>query len=313
MRTQGKRVLLSEDVLKSYRKAGRIASEVREEATVLIKENASLLEICEWVENEIKARGGERAFPCNICVNEVAAHYSPPIGDRAFVPRGSLVKIDLGVHVNGYIADTAKTVSLSPKYDGMVYAINEALKEAIKTVKPGAKTSYIGDVIQKTIDRYGFKPIWNLSGHQMSRYVLHTGKSIPNVSTLGFSRIEEGDVFAIEPFLTLKSGVGEVVGLKESYIYRFQKKRRFLNGDAFRLQELINKHFRSLPFSKRWLGELRKISKFTEERFERAFNELLERKSLMAYPVLVEKGGNVVAQAEHTVTVTKNGCTVTTI
>ena len=305
--------MLSKDVLESYREAGRIASKVRNEASTLVKEGVSLIEICEWVENEIKEKGGKLAFPCNICVNEVAAHYSPPIGDKTVISRNAVVKIDLGVHVDGYIADTATTVSLSPQYDGMVYAINEALKQAIKAVKPRTKTKDIGRVIQKTIDRYGFKPIWNLTGHQMSRYVLHTGKSVPNVSTLSFSRIKEDDVFAIEPFLTLKVGVGEVISLKKAYIYRLHKTRHVSNMDASRLQELINKHFRSLPFSKRWLSEYSRRSTFSEERSEKAFNELIARKNLMAYPVLVEKEYNPVAQAEHTVIVTNNGCLVTTL
>jgi methionyl aminopeptidase len=302
--------LLSKDALRKYRKSGSIASEVRKGARALVNEGTSLLEICEWVENEIRERGGQPAFPCNICVNEVAAHYSPAIGDKTVIPIDAVVKIDLGVHVDGYIADTASTVSLSPQNDGMVYAINEALKQAIKAIKPGTRTNEIGSIIQKTIERYGYKPIWNLSGHQMSRYILHTGKSIPNVFTDGFSRIEEDDVFAIEPFLTLRPGVGKVMSLKESYIYRFNKKRHFMNAKSVHLQELINYHFKSLPFSKRWLSGL---YSFPEEGFDKVFNELMARKSLIAYPVLVEKGKNVVAQAEHTIIVTKKGCIATTL
>lgn len=305
--------MLPKDVIKRYIKAGRIASEVRDKVRTLVKEDASLLEICNWVENKIKEKGGKLAFPCNICVNDVAAHYSPSINDETVVPRDAVVKIDLGVHVDGYIADTATTVCLNHQYDGMVYAINEALKQAIKAVKPGTKNSHIGSIIQKTIERYGFKPIWNLSGHQMTRYVLHTGKSIPNVSTLGLSKIREGEVFAIEPFLTLRSGVGEVTGLKRTYIYSFHKAHRNLNKDADKLLELIKKRFKSLPFSKRWLNELSAPFAFPDERMEKAFSEVLAKKSLTGYPVLAERSGNIVAQAEHTVIVTKNGCLVTTL
>jgi methionyl aminopeptidase len=279
----------------------------------LVKEDASLLEICNWVENKIKEKGGKLAFPCNICINEVAAHYSPSINDQTVVPRDAVVKIDLGVHVDGYIADTATTVCLNHQYDGMVYAIKEALKNAIKAVKPGTKNSHIGSVIQKTIVQYGYKPIWNLSGHQMTRYVLHTGKSIPNISTLGLSKIREGEVFAIEPFLTDRSGAGEVTGLKRTYIYRFHKARRNLSKDAEKLQETIKNRFTSLPFTKRWLNESSAQFTITDKRMEKAFSEVLTKKSLIGYPVLAERSGNIVAQAEHTVIVTKNGCRVTTL
>jgi methionyl aminopeptidase len=305
--------LLSKEVVKHYVKAGRIASEVREKLKIRVKENTSLLELCNWVENTIKDKGGTLAFPCNICINEIAAHYSPPISDKTVVPTGAIVKVDLGVHVDGYIADTATTICLNHQYDGMVYAINEALKQAIKAVKPGTKNSHIGSIVQKTIERYGFKPIWNLSGHQMTRFVLHTGKSIPNVSTLGLSKIREGEVFAIEPFLTLRSGAGEVTGLKQTYIYRFHKSLRNLNEDADNLQNEIKKQFNSLPFSKRWLNNLSTQFTFPIERIEKAFSILLARKGVIGYPVLREKSGNIVAQAEHTVIVTKNGCRVTTL
>lgn len=305
--------MLQKEVIKCYIKAGRIASEVRDKVKTLVKEDVSLLEICNWVENKIKDKGGKLAFPCNICINDVAAHYSSSINDDTVVPRDSVVKIDLGVHVDGYIADTAITVCLNHQYDGMVYAINEALKQAIKAVKPGIKNSHIGSIIQKTIERYGFKPIWNLSGHQMTRYVLHTGKSIPNVSTFGLSKIREGEVFAIEPFLTLRAGVGEVTGLKRTHIYRFHKTHRNLNKDADKLQELIKKRFNSLPFSKRWLNEPSEHFSFTDERMEKAFSEVLAKKSITGYPVLAERSGKIVAQAEHTVIVTKNGCLVTTL
>jgi methionyl aminopeptidase len=305
--------LLPKDAVKNYIKAGRIASEVRENVRNRIKEDASLLDICNWVENTIKKKGGNLAFPCNICINDVAAHYSPSINDETVVPHGAIVKIDLGVHVDGYIADTATTVCLNHQYDGMVYAINEALKQAIIAVKPGTKNSHIGSVIQKTIERYGFKPIWNLSGHQMTRFVLHTGKSIPNVSTLGLSKIQEGEVFAIEPFLTLRSGKGEVTNLKRICIYRFHKTLRNLNKDATELQEVIKKQFKSLPFSKRWLNELGTHLSLSTEGREKAFSETLTRKGLIGYPVLKERSGNIVAQAEHTVIVTKNGCLVTTL
>ncbi|UCH02256.1 MAG: type II methionyl aminopeptidase, partial [Candidatus Bathyarchaeota archaeon] len=201
---------MPKDTLECYIKAGKIAVETRKEIRNMIKEGVPIIEICQKVEDTIRRKGGDLAFPCNLCINDVAAHYSSPPKDIKMIPKEAVVKVDLGVHVNGYIADTAFTVSLTPEYDSLIYAVNEALKQAIRIIKPGIKTDQIGKTIQSVIERYGYKPIKNLTGHQMSRYVLHTGKSIPNVPKYDFSRLKVDDVFAVEPFLTLSSGDGTV-------------------------------------------------------------------------------------------------------
>lgn len=298
--------MLSEDMLDRYLKAGRIASEVRRQIKNRVKAGASILQICETVENSIRKRGGEPAFPCNVCINDVAAHYSSPPNDAGNIPKDAIVKVDLGVQVEGYVADTATTVSLDPQYESMVHAVDEALEQAIKAIQPKVKTSQVGQIVQKTIEKYGFKPIRNLSGHQMSRYILHTGKSIPNVASLGFQSVNEGEVYAIEPFLTLASGEGEVKGTKDAYIYRFQKERRLDNSHTTELLASIKSSYKSLPFSLRW------VKGNAEKNTREAFNELVAKKCISSYPVLVEAAGGIVAQAEHTVVVTRNGCIVTT-
>ena len=290
-------------------KAGRIASEVRKEARSLVREGVPLLSICEAVEKLTREKGGAPAFPCNVCINEIAAHYSSPPSDTSLVPRGSLVKVDIGVHVDGYIADTATTVCLSSELDPMVQGVNEALAQALKAVAAGARTSSIGETIEKTMDRFGFRPIWNLSGHQMSRFILHTGKSIPNVHSLSFEKLREDEVYAIEPFLTLRSAKGAVIGReREMYIHRFQKEKRLRMTESRRLLTEIRRDYRSLPFSRRWLS-----STWSKETLEAAFKELVQERCVMGYPVLVEETSQLVSQAEHTIIVTKDGCLVTTL
>ncbi|MHA2408070.1 MAG: M24 family metallopeptidase, partial [Candidatus Ranarchaeia archaeon] len=161
--------MLSEDASRKYKEAGRIASAVRREVKTLVKVGAPIIEICEAVEKNIKAKGGSLAFPCNVCVNEVAAHYSSPPEDEKVIPKDAIVKIDLGVHIDGYIADTATTISLNREYDGMVVAVEKALDQAIKWIRPNVSIRQLGEVIQKTIEQYGYKPIWNLTGHQMKK------------------------------------------------------------------------------------------------------------------------------------------------
>jgi methionyl aminopeptidase len=301
--------MLSKESLSFYREAGHIATKVRDSVKRLVKKDMPIIKICEIAEKMIIKKGGKPAFPCNVCVNEVAAHYSSPLKDKRTIPKGSLVKVDIGVHVNGYIADTATTISLDPKYDKMIYAVEEALARAIKVIRPGIRVSEVGKAIEKTIEKYGYKPIENLSGHQVGRYVLHAGKSIPNVSKLGIfgrSEIKEGEVYAVEPFLTSHNGSGEVKSTSEAYIHRFQKQRSVKSPQAKRLLKKIKNNFRNLPFSQRWFHG------FSEEELNSAFQELFSRRCLASYPSLIEKKRNPVAQAEHTVIVTKEGCYKTT-
>jgi len=299
--------LLSEEVIERYKEAGRIASEVRVRAVGMVKVGVPAIEVCERVEQMIRERGGEPAFPCNICINEVAAHYSSPPGDRTVIPPGSIVKVDLGVHVEGYIADTAVSICLDAKYEPLARASHEALEAALSMLRPGVTTRDLGRAIQSTIERWGFKPIWNLTGHQMERYKLHTGKTIPNVPRFSTETLKEGDVCAIEPFATLSTGAGEITQGRESYIFRLHRMRPPRGRAARSLFELAQNMFRTLPFSQRWLQGF-----LPEAEFSSAFRELLRSRRFSGYPVLVEKRGAPVSQTEHTAIVTEDGCLVTT-
>lgn len=299
--------MLPEDVLQKYRKAGKIASEIRRKVPSLVREGTPIIDICNRVETMIREMGGKPAFPCNVCINETAAHYTPPPYDIAVIPEGAVVKVDIGVHVDGYIADTATTLCFNQEYSALLEVVENALYKACEVVKPGRKASEIGGVVQKEIETHGFKPIWNLNGHKVSRYLIHAGKSIPNVSFTNGTKIEADEVYAIEPFLTFKSAAGRVKNGTETYIFRYLKDRTLKSDGAKQLLRKIKTEFRTLPFAKRWIYDA-----LPKTEFESAFSEILSSKAIMAYPVLVEASGNLVAQAEHTVVVTKRGCMILT-
>jgi len=298
--------MLDSDALTRYRKAGKIASQVRSSIRRYVKRGRLVLDICERVEKMILDQGWELAFPCNVGINEVAAHYTSPAKDSSRVPAGSLVKVDLGVHVDGYIADTATTICLNPRYNSLVEAAEQALTQAAKVLAPGCGLSRIGKVIENTVRSYRLKPIRNLSGHQIERFVLHTGKSVPNVSGFNINRVSEGEVYAIEPFVTLSKSSGVVSGLKNTHIFRLAKSRELKDERARCLADLIRSRYGALPFAKRWLETQ------SPSLDRQVFNRLVSDKILDSYPVLVEKTGGPVAQAEHTLLVTKDGCEVLT-
>jgi methionyl aminopeptidase len=217
------------------------------------------------------------------------------------------VKIDIGVHVDGYIADTAVTVCFTPEYENLVAAAEDALDTGVRTIRPGLFTSQFGSAIQRTIESHGLRPIANLTGHQVARYLIHAGRSLPNVSHISTNRIAAGDVYAIEPFVTVRNAVGRVENGKEAYIFRFVKDKKLKGEFAKKLCDFIVDNFHTLPFAERWLQDA-----VPSDKHKVVFSELLSSRTIMAYPVFIEVSGKPVAQAEHTVLVTKDGCEVLT-
>lgn len=295
--------------ISKLKQAGSIAASVRRYAERFVKPGVKASEVCEKLEHMIVDLGGLPAFPCNISVNEVAAHYTPSIGDDITVGEKDLVKIDIGVHVDGYIADTAITIDLGGEHGDLVEAVERALEAAISVIKPYISVYEIGKAIENEIKRKGFKPIRNLSGHTIDRFVLHAGISIPNHAdrSLFGTRLLPGTLVAIEPFAS--NGRGFVVEKSTINIYSYIGKRRAVLGDdEERLLTMIVNRYKSLPFTPRWLLDL----DIEPARIKKAVESLYIKGVLKGYPVLVEAGGGLVSQAEHTVLISESEVLITT-
>jgi len=296
-----------EETLEKFRLSGKILRETREEIKNFVREDMPIIDICEKAEKTIMDKGGKPAFPCNVSINEIAAHYTSPPKDDRRIPRKSIVKVDIGVHVDGYLTDTAVTICFNPEYKSLVDTAEQALKTAINSIHPEMSTSKLGAIIEKTIKSHGFKPISNLTGHQVGRYLVHAGTSLPNVAQLSFSKIKLGEVYAIEPFVTLPDAVGRVEDGEEATIFRFLKSKSLKNPYAKQLLKHIEENFRTLPFAERWLQGI-----VPKGHYREAFRELLSSKALMGYPIFVEVSRKPVAQAEHTVLIVEDGCVILT-
>ena len=290
-----------------YLRAGRIAADVREMVRRKDWVGATVYEICEGVESEIRGRGAECAFPVNASINEVAAHYTAEPGDTTTIGDTDLVKIDLGAQVNGHIADTAVTVCYDPQFDGMVRAAEESLQKAMSMIRDGAKSSSVGRAIEGTIKRLGFKPIANLSGHSLDRYTIHAGRSIPNVWSIGGFSFSEGAAYACEPFVTTRQGGGFVRNTQTRNIFALGSRKRTKDAEADRLLDFIWENFNMLPFALRWI-----TGEWEEKEARRLLEMLVKKKAVQSYPVLVEVNEQRVAQAEHTFIPTGDGVTITT-
>lgn len=295
------------EALEKLRLSGRILRETREEMRAYVREGMPIIDVCEHAEGLIRSKGGKPAFPCNVSVNEIAAHYTSPPNDERRIPEKSVVKVDIGAHVDGYLTDTAVTVCFNAEHKSLADTAERALKAGVDSIQPGMSTSKLGSIIESTIKSRGFKPISNLTGHQIGRYIVHTGTSLPNVPQLFSSKIKLGGLYAVEPFVTLPDAAGRVENGTEATIFRFVKSRSLKNPYAKELLKYIEGNFRTLPFAERWLQDV-----VPRENHDEAFRELLSSKALMDYPIFVEASGKTVAQAEHTVLIVEKGCTVLT-
>ena len=286
--------------------AGKIASQIRQFAKTIVKKDVSLLEIAEKIEAKIIELKGKPAFPVNTSINEIAAHYTPSHDDET--KASGLLKIDFGVHIDGFVADTAMSFDLenSEENKKLIEASQEALNKILKKIKPKITTSEIGKTIQETIESKGFIPIINLSGHSIEKYELHSGITIPNVIDSKNIELEEG-LYAIEPFATLSSAGGKVNDGKPSGIYSFIQRKPVRSPNARKILDFIEKEYSTLPFCSRWI-----IKRFGAASIL-ALRELENSGSLHQFNQLVESTKNKVSQAEHTILIEKGNVIVTTI
>jgi len=298
--------MLSEAEISDFREAGRITAKVLKEAEKLVIAGESLLDIAETAEKMISEEGAKLAFPVNICINSVAAHYTPDIDEKETIPDDGIVKIDVGVRVNDCIGDSAITVDLSGKHEKLLEASKTALEKAIQAIKPLAKVEEVGGIIESTIKEYGFKPIANLAGHKIEKGVLHAGIEIPNVKTPDPYEFKEGDVFAIEPFAT--NGKGYVNDTDDVRIFSLHAPGNVRMRQGRKVLIHILDNYGLLPFAERWLHKEFKSKLIVNA----TLREMVEKGMLKTYPVLKEAGDGLVAQFEHTVLVNKDGCEVLT-
>jgi len=280
--------------------SGKIAAKVLKEISEMIEPNARIIKICSTAEKKIREYGGVPAFPCNVSINHIAAHSTSPRGDKSEIPEFGLVKLDIGVHVDGYIADTALTVDIDGTLEGFVAATDDALSEAIAIITPGIALGEIGATIEKVIKDYGLLPISNLSGHNLKRYNLHAGKQVPNVKKRGTPIVEVGEYYAIEPFAT--SGIGKVIDSDFVYIFANTGIDKPLEGTTEKLRKYLREQYGPLPFASRWIGTVSKDIDVVAE-----IRELINEKVIRGYPLQIEKKARPISQTEHTIFISEEG------
>jgi len=302
--------------------AGKIAKQTREWIKPQIKKDTLLIEIAEKIENKIIELGGKPAFPVNLSINEIAAHYTPSYDDKTLAH--DLLKVDFGVNVDGWCSDQAFSLDLensgsqeasedlkksSEENKKLIQASKDALENAIELFskkiekKEILTTGEIGRKIQETIKSKGFLPVINLSGHQIEQYNLHAGLTIPNIDNKSTEIISPGS-YAIEPFVT--NGNGKIRDGKPSGIYMLTNSKTPRTPIAREVLNYISEEYQTLPFCSRWL-----VKKFNTKALF-ALKELETNGNIHQFSQLIEISNSKVSQTEHTIFIDENGEVVVT-
>jgi methionyl aminopeptidase len=281
---------MNEESIRKQKEAFEKMKVVLEYAKTLVKPNAKILDIAEAIEKKIFEVGAKPAFPVNIGINEVAAHYTPSIDDQTVLKEGDMVKIDIGLHVDGYISDNAFTVLVGKNSHPMIEIAKKAVEEARKVLRENVKIKEVSEVIESVVSSSGFNIVRNLTGHFLDRYVVH-GVSIPNVKNEIEIPIPKGQAVAIEVFVT--NGSGWVKESSEVEIFQFRENRGSRILEAKKILEMSIRDFDGLPFAKRW------IKNIPRAKLDLAIRDLVNRGCLIDYPVLKESDNSLVAQWEE--------------
>ncbi|KAG6134004.1 hypothetical protein E4U12_002468 [Claviceps purpurea] len=308
---------LQSEFLSDYREAAEIHRQVRQYAKKTIRPGQTLTEIAETIENGVRSLTGHSGltegdalvagmgFPCGLSLNHCAAHYTPNAGNKMVLQQDDVMKVDFGVHVNGRIVDSAFTVAFEPKYDDLLKAVQEATNAGIREAGIDARVGEIGGVIQETMESfeveidgttYPVKSIRNLTGHNILPYSIHGTKAVPIVKSDDQTKMEEGDVFAIETFGS--TGNGYVRDDMEVSHYAKNAEVQHVDlrlSSAKALLNVINKNFGTLPFCRRYLDRL------GQDKYLLGLNSLVQNGVVEAYPPLCDKKGSYTAQFEHTI------------
>jgi len=295
---------MDEEALACLRKAGAVSKEARELGASLVTEGGKLIDLANEVEAYILRKGAKPAFPVNIGVNDVAAHYSPSSDDKTVFQKGDVVKVDVGAHVEGYVGDTAVTVEVSTKnWQPLIESSLKALQMALELIGDNVPVKVVGGTIERSIKSGGFKPVSNLTGHGMKRYNLHAGLTVPNIDDGSMARIKTEMVIAIEPFAT--NGGGQVYNDRAGSIFRVLRERPLHDQRASDLFKQITMGFGALPFCERWCTA-------HNPEAPGLLRTLVRHGLISSYPILREVRNGMVSQAEHTVIVIGSKCEVTT-
>ncbi|KAJ6121143.1 hypothetical protein N7523_005423 [Penicillium sp. IBT 18751x] len=320
-RYESRRHIHDDKFLNNYRKAAEIHRQVRKYTQETARPGSTLTDIAVNIEDGVRAlldnQGLEpgsglvsgMGFPTGLSLNNCVAHYTPNPGQKEVVLKSTdVMKVDFGVHINGWIVDSAFTMSWDPTYDNLLAAVKDATNTGIKNAGVDVRICDISAAIQEAMESYEVeigaktfpvKAVRELSGHDIKQYQIHGGKSIPFVKNKDKTKMEEGEVFAIETFGT--TGRGRLIDGPGVYGYGKDPlaPKNIVSPLAMArsVNKTINDHFGSLVFCRRYLDRLG----IPLGRYLAGINNLASQGIVEIYPPLMDSEGSYSAQFEHTI------------
>ncbi|OBR07318.1 Methionine aminopeptidase 2 [Colletotrichum higginsianum IMI 349063] len=319
LRYLSRRHLEDPELLNDYRKAAEVHRQVRHWVQETVKPGWTLLDIATGIEDGVRSllanqgiepgdnlRSG-MGFPTGLCLNNETAHYTPNPGQKDVVLQyGDVMKVDYGVQVNGWIVDSAFTMSFDPTYDNLLAAARDATNSGIKAAGIDVRICDVSAEIQEAMESYEVeirgktypvRAVRNICAHDIKRYRIHGGKSIPFIRNNDQTKMEEGEIFAIETFGT--TGRGKLYDDVGVYGYGLQHDApaqvRLPFASANRLYKTIREQFGSIVFCRRYLGRLGLA------RYLAGLNCLVSNGVLESYAPLADIKGSYSSQFEHTI------------
>ncbi|KAK2593073.1 hypothetical protein QQS21_009239 [Conoideocrella luteorostrata] len=319
LRLDRSRALEDSTFLNNYRKGAEIHRQVRKWVRTSVKPGQTLTEIAIGIEDGVRALLGNAGletgrslqsgmgFPTGLALNNCVAHYTPNPGQKDIVlQHQDVMKVDFGVHINGWIVDSAFTMSFDPTYDNLLAAVKDATNTGIKQAGIDVRISDVSAAIQEAMESYEVeirgkvypvKPVRNLCGHDIKHYRIHGEKTIPFIKNTIQTKMEEGEIFAIETFGTTGRGyIRDGQGIYGYGLSHDAPDRVSLPlNSANRLYNTIKENFSSLVFCRRYLERL------GCERYLAGLNYLVSNGILEDHLPLMDVPGSYSAQFEHTI------------
>lgn len=340
---------LSETDLEDFRRAAIVHKLARKKALTMLYTGARLADLVDAVEDVILKmcrqnpetyylKGSTNnnkcgiAFPVGVNINNIVAHDSKTVPqngktDQRTFFRGDVIKIDIGVHVNGRIIDSAFTHIVTDKpgihdknniYNNVLEASRDSVFTAIKMAGPDQRLDEMSEIISEIIKSYEvdmggefipIKPVKGIGGHNIGQYSIHDGKLIlsePDYELQGDLKMDEDEIYAIETYATTGMGImtqnsemnacthfmaANKKDIESNRAITKRDKKMFAKTEFYRWLQTRN----GLPFSSAWID--------TKEipRVEKAFKMAIPSGQIVAYPPLCDENNSVVAQFEHTI------------
>ncbi|XP_042039559.1 ERBB-3 BINDING PROTEIN 1-like [Salvia splendens] len=313
--------LTSPEVVTKYKSAAEIVNKALQLVLSECKPKAKIVDLCEKGDTFIREQTANIyknvkrkiekgiGFPTCISVNNTVCHFSPLASNESVLEGGDILKIDMGCHIDGFIAVVAHTHVLQEgpvtgRAADVIAAANTAAEVALRLMRPGKKNKDVSDAIQKVAAAYDCKIVEGVLSHQMKQYVIDANKVVLNVPGLDTrvddAEFEENEVYAIDIVTSTGEGKPRLLDERETTIYKRavdknyhlkMKASRFIFGE-------ISQKFPIMPFSARALDE---------KRARLGLVECTNHDLLQPYPVLHEKPGDLVAHIKFTVLLMPNG------